>query len=230
MQSRCYYDSRTINTIVNGKHFAPVRNTALSVSLWQRTVRFRPRRGGTQKVGIKAMLFRLHCVLTTTSSSSMRDDAATSSRRPGRCRRHLYSPSSLSHATAPRPRPAPQVGLAGALRRWSCAVAAAQVPDVRSPFSRSDIHLHVRSSAPSIGPGCTFVFARAPSLSFQVLHRGPEKTTFKVAGMEGAGRVGAPLLAVQGQFGHARQLPRMQVRPPLPPCLPCARLQLFPCI
>ena len=149
---------------------------------------------------------------------------------PARYRRHSCSPSSLSHATAPRPRPAPQVGLAGALRRWSCAVAAAQVPDVRSPFSRSDIHLHVRSSAPSIGPGCTFVFARALSLSFQVLHRGPEKTTFQVVAPEGAGRVGAPLLAVQGQFGHARALPRVQVRPPLPPCLPCARLQLFPCI
>ena len=73
------------------------------------------------------MLFRLSAFLTTTSSTSIRDDAATAPRRvgPARYRRHSYSPSSLSHATAPRPRSAPQVGLAGAaLRRWSCAVSA----------------------------------------------------------------------------------------------------------
>ena len=149
---------------------------------------------------------------------------------PGRCRRHSYSPSSLSHATAPRPRPASQAGLQVLCAGVCCAVAAALFPNVRSPFSRSDIHQHVRSSAPSIGPGWRNCLTRALSLCCSGPAFGCIETTFQVVAPEGAGRVGAPLLDVQAQFGHARQLPRMQVRPPLPPCLPCARLQLFPCI
>ena len=121
---------------------------------------------------------------------------------PARYRRHSCSPSSLTHATAPRPRPAPQVGLAGALRRWSCAVAAAGVPDVRSPFSRSDIRLHVRSSAPSIGPGCTFVFTRALStLSFRLAacssQPASSSTTAKICGVAWWMRGGIPAITLQ---------------------------------
>ena len=80
---------------------------------------------------------------------------------PTRYRRHSHSPSSLSHATAPRPRPASQVGLAGALRWLSGAVATARVPRVRSPFSRSQTRLHVRASEPSNAPGWRNFFTRA---------------------------------------------------------------------